>query len=304
MTITISPKQFLRKNAIEGIANQQTEENLDFVNMFNVTYTDNVSVTYSEDLTTAGEDVSSGVTGSPLDLGELSELPTVEISAITQKAGMLKPFGIQMKISERNIRRSESVNDLMRATDRISFVMAQKINNDIVSKFQNTTNDITEVDGGAVWSADTADPIKDIINFKKAFKVDGFGARLNELYVHEDNYSELEQYMVGIDRNWGIDPRGEEVVPRIRGVGIHEVTNADEVAEGSYLGFDARPAFRPMDIYAYRPEGFSQNPQFRMINVYQYKEDFFPHNTVTEFVAEALYAVKKPNSFCYKSSGI
>lgn len=304
MTTTLSPQQFLRKNLIEGIANKQMEEDLDFVNMFNPIYTDNVSVTYHEDLTTAGEDVTSGVTGEPIDLGELSELPTVEISTITQKSGMLKPFGLQMKISERNMKRSETVNDMMRATERIGYVMGKKVNDDIVSTFQGTTNDITEVDGGAVWSADTADPIKDIINFKKAFHVNGFGSKLTDLYIHTDNYSELEQYMVGIDRNWAINPRGEEEVPRIRGVAIHEVTNSNEVAEGSYLGFDSRPGYRPMDIYAYRPEGFSIAPNFRMINVYRYKEDKYPHNEVVEFVAETLYAVKKPNSFCYKSSGI
>lgn len=304
MTLTLSPKQFLRKNLIEGIVNKQMEEDLDFINMFNVTYTDNVSVTYHEDLTTAGEDVTNEVTGEPLDLGELSELTTVEISPITQKAGMLRPFGLQMKVSERDMKRSEIVNDLMRATERISYVMAQKINNDIVTTFKNTTNDINEVDGAAEWGEDTADPIKDIINFKKAFKVSGYGSRLTDLYVHEDNYSELEQYMVGIDRNWAISPRGEEDIPRIRGVSIHEVTNSTEVAEGSYLGFDSRPAYKPMDIYAYRPEGFSVSPNFRMVNVYRYKEQKYPHNEVVEFVGETLYAVKKPNSFCYKSSGI
>lgn len=304
MTLTLSPKQFLRKNLIEGIVNKQMEEDLDFINMFNVTYTDNVSVTYHEDLTTAGEDVTNEVTGEPLDLGELSELTTVEISPITQKAGMLRPFGLQMKVSERDMKRSEIVNDLMRATERISYVMAQKINNDIVTTFKNTTNEITEVGGAAAWSEDTADPIKDIINFKKAFKVSGYGSRLTDLYVHEDNYSELEQYMVGIDRNWAISPRGEEDIPRIRGVSIHEVTNSTEVAEGSYLGFDSRPAYKPMDIYAYRPEGFSVSPNFRMVNVYRYKEQKYPHNEVVEFVGETLYAVKKPNSFCYKSSGI
>lgn len=304
MTITLSPKQFLRKNLIEGIANAQMEEDLDFVNMFNVTYTDNVSVTYHEDLTTAGEDITNEVTGEPLDLGELSELTTVEISPITQKSGMLRPFGLQMKVSERDMRRSEIVNDLMRATERIGYVMGRKVNNDIVSKFQTTANDITEVSGGTVWSADTADPIKDIINFKKAFHVNGFASKLTDLYVHTDNYSELEQFMVGIDRNWAINPRGEEEVPRIRGVAIHEVFNTSEVAEGSYLGFDSRPSQRPMDIYAYRPEGFSADSKFRMINVYRYKEQKYPHNEVVEFVGETLYAVKKPNSFCYKSSGI
>jgi len=304
MVVTLSPKQFLRKNLIEGIANKQMENELVFLDAFNTTYTDNVSVTYHEDLTTAGDDITSGVMGEPLDLGELSELTTVEISPITQKSGMLRPFGLQVKVSERDMKRSEIVNELMRATERVGYAMGRKVNNDIVSKLQGTANNINEVDGGAVWSDDTADPIKDIINFKKAFHVDGFASRLTDLYLHTDNYSEFEQFLVGIDRNWAISPRGEEDIPRIRGVRIHEVFDSNQIAEGSYLGLDTRPAFKPMEIYAYRPEGFSASSDFRMINTYQYKEDKYPHNTVIEFVAETLYAVKQPNSFCYKSSGI
>lgn len=304
MTVTLSPKQFLRKNLIEGIANAQMEEDLDFIDMFNVTYTDNVSVTYHEDLTTAGDDISDGVTGEPLDLGELSELTTVEISPITQKAGMLRPFGLQMKVSERDMKRSEIVNDMMRATERIGYVMARKVNTDIATKLKAVTNDITEVDGTAAWSEDTADPIRDIIKFKKAFHVNGFASKLTDLYLHTDNYSELEQFMVGIDRNWAVSPRSEEDMPRIRGVRIHEIFNTDELTESSYLGVDSRPQLRPMDVYAYRPEGFSADSKFRMINVYRYKEMKYPHNEVVEFVGETLYALKKPNSACYKTSAI
>lgn len=304
MTVTLSPKQFLRKNLIEGIANKQMENDLVFLNAFNVTYTDNVSVTYHEDLTTAGEDISNGVMGEPLDLGEISELPEVEISPITQKSGMLKPWGVEIKVSERDMKRGIIVNELMRATERVGYAMAKKHNSDLVSIFQNTTNDITEVDGTAVWSADTADPIRDIGLFKKAFHVDGYDSRLTDLFVYTDNYFEFEDFLIGIDRSWAMNPRSEEMIPNIRGVNIHQVYDSNQVAEGSYLGFDMRPPFKPVETYAYRPEGFSADPNFRMINVYQYKEEKYPHNTVTEFVAETLNAVKKPNSFCYKSSGI
>ena len=304
MTVTLSPKEFLRKNLIEGIANKQMEEELVFLNTANVTYTDSVSVTYMEDLTTAGDDISSGVMGEPINLGEISELPEIEISPITTKAGMLKPWGVEIKVSERDIKRSEIVNELMRATERVGYAMARKHNNDVVTLFQGTTNDITEVDGDAAWSTDTADPIKDIGKFKKAFHVDGFGAMLTDLYLYTDNYFEFEDHLISIDRSWAINPRSTEMIPNIRGVNIHQVYDSDQVAEASYLGFDERPAFKPMETYAYRPEGFSLDPNFRMINVYQYKEEKYPHNTVTEFVAETLNIVKRPNSFCYKTSAI
>ena len=182
--------------------------------------------------------------------------------------------------------------------------MARKVNNDIVASLKAVSNDMTPVDALAAWDLDTANPIKDVGRFKKAFKVNGFASRLKRLYVHQNNYSEAEEYMIDIDREWAINPRGEEEVPSIRGVAIQEITNSAEIAEGAYLGIDDRPAFRPMDIYAYRPEGFSIDSKFRMINVYRYKEQMYPHNEVVEFVGETLYAIKKPNSVTYKASAI
>lgn len=304
MAVTLSPKQFLRKNVIEGVANAQMEENLDFLPLFNTVYTDAVSVTYAEDLTTAGEDITNEVMGEPVQLGELSELPNVEISPITQKAGMLRPFGFQFKISERAMKRTETVNELMRATERVGFAMARKVNNDIGNKLIAVSNDMTEVAATTAWSEDTADPINDLLRFKKAFHVNGFGSKLTDIFLPTDNYAELEQYMVGIDRNWGIDPRGEEEVPRIRGISIHEVFNTDVLDEADVLGIDSRPAFKPMEIYAYRPEGYSLDNKFQMINVSQYQEPNHPRNTVVEFVAETLYALKRPNSVYYYNEAV
>lgn len=304
MVTTLSPKQFLRKNLIEGIANKQMEQNLDFMNLFDITYTDNVSVTYHEDLTTAGEDITNGVMGEPLDLGELSELTTVEISPITQKSGMLNPFGLQIKVSERDMRRSEIINDLVRATDRAAFAMAKKVNDDIVTDLAAVTNDITEVDGSAVWSGDTADPVGDIVLFQEAMDLEGWGQELTDLFLHKTNYYEFKKYMLGVDRDWAMSPLGgNKEVPNVMGVNIHN-TKSTQLSEGAYLGIDSRPGFRPMEIYAYRPEGFGARPELSLINVYRYKEEKYPHNEVVEFVAETMYALKQPNSVCYKSSGI
>ena len=304
MVVTLSPKQFLRKNLIEGIANKQLEQNLDFIDLFPVTYTDNVSVTYHEDLTTAGEDQTNEVTGAPIDLGELSELSTVEISSITQKSGMLQPFGIQIKVSERDMRRSEIINDLTRAVDRISFLMAKKMNDDQVTILTGVSNDITEVNGSAAWSEDTADPVGDIVLFQEAMDLEGWDSQLTDIFLHKTNYYEFKKYMLGVDRAWAMSPLGgNKEVPNIMGVNIHN-TKSTQLSEAAYVGIDGRPGFQPIDVYAYRPEGFSTGGDVRLLNVYRYKEEKYPHNEVVEFVAETHYALKRPNSACYKSSAI
>ena len=57
---TIDPRDFLQPKQIEGIINTKLESSLSFVNMFPVVPTDATAVTYSEDLVTAGADLTSG----------------------------------------------------------------------------------------------------------------------------------------------------------------------------------------------------------------------------------------------------
>ena len=304
--LTLSPKEFLQKHIVEGIANQKFEEKLNFVNLFDIVPTDATAVSYSQDTTSTADDINSGVMGKPLDLSELSELPTIEVTAINQKHGMLNQFGMQIKVSERDIQRSDVIDDLNRAVNRGTYAMASKKNDDILATLKATANDITEVSGYKVWSDDEATPINDIITFKNKMKLPGYEYKLTDLFVHIDNFNELEQYMVGVDKTWNetpIGPDGEYMAPQVRGVNIHEA-NSTEIAEGSYLGIDGRAGYQPMTIYAYRNPKYANAATFPIINVNQYTEEKHPHNIVTEFIAETFDAVKAPNALTYKSSGI
>jgi hypothetical protein len=301
MTVTFSTKEIQRPKIVEGIMNKQFESELLFKDLFPVVQNDAVGYTYMEDLTTAGEDISSGKMGKPNELGEQSDLAEIDISEISLKHGSMKRYGYKIKISPKALREVSFVDELKRAYERAGFGMAYKINSDIVAAFKAKANGITEVDGTAVWSADNADPIKDIIKFKKAMKLDGFPYRLNRLYVHEDNYSEFEEYMVSIDRSWAINPRTEEDIPAIRGVQIMDAGSAD-LAEGSYMGFDRR--YPAATIYKYMEPGYSSASADNRIMIHRYVEERYPHNIVIEMVTEYGIAIKVPNAFCYKSSGI
>jgi len=41
--------------------------------------------------------------------------------------------------------------------------MAKKMNDDIITKLEAVSNDITEVDGAAVWSDAAATPVEDVL---------------------------------------------------------------------------------------------------------------------------------------------
>lgn len=67
-TITLSPKQFLNKTRLEGIVNKQLEKSLQFVNLFDTVPQTEKTLTYFQDLTTAGEDYENAVTTKPFEL--------------------------------------------------------------------------------------------------------------------------------------------------------------------------------------------------------------------------------------------
>lgn len=300
-TITLDPRRFMQKEYVEGIVNRQLEQSLDFINLFDVIPTDGTTVSWKQDVTTAGDDISSGLMGEPLDLGETSHLTKVEISPVTEKSGMLYPFGFKIEVSERDLKRSEVIDDLNRAVDRGTWAMARKINNDIIATMQNTTNDITEVSGAYVWSDSTnAVPVQDIISFQKAFRVDGFNHKLTDLFVHPDNFYEFKMYLAA--KGYIDVLRNDMDVPAILGTKIREA--ATGISEGAYLGIDSRPGFRPVSLFAYRDPAYKNAETFPLVTINQYQEDKHPKNIVTEFVAEILPAVRMPNGFCYKSSGI
>jgi hypothetical protein len=126
---TIDPRAFMQPKRLEGVVNKKLESATSFINMFPVVPTDATSVTYHEDLVTAGADITSGKMGKPLDLGELSGLAKIEVSPITQKHGFLRPFGYEFRIGKRDMeRKSGIIDDLTRGVGRAVTGMAKRIN--------------------------------------------------------------------------------------------------------------------------------------------------------------------------------
>jgi hypothetical protein len=307
-TITLSPKQFLNKTRLEGIANEQLEKDLQFVNLFDIVGQTEKTLTYFQDLTTAGEDYEAGVTTKPFDLGELSTLPEIEISPITQKTGMLQPFGFQVKVSADDIARSAIIDDLSRAVFRGEEIMARYMDDKLLDILKAATNDISEVSGSSVWSGDDATISSDIISFQKAFNIPGYKTKLTDLFLHKDNFYEAKDYYASLIIGATGRPEqvgDEEIIDTGLGTLLH-CAISDKIGEGGYVGLDTRPGFKPITVHAYKRKDFKPGQKFPLVNIFQYTEKPGSYNekVVTEFVSEIFPALKLPNSACYKSSGI
>ena len=303
VVLTLDPREAIQPRLIEGIVNKQMEQQLSFQDIFPTVNTDATSFVYFEDTTTAGADIASGKMGSPLDLTELAELTTIEVSPISLKMGTMNRFGYELQISQRDLRTKPFIDELSRAYDRVSFGMAKKINDDTVAVLQAVSNDITEVSGYKVWSDNDADPVTDMLSFAQAMDLEGWPYELNRLYVHKDNYYEFLKFMWNIDRAWAMDPTGgvPRQLPAVGGVSVVN-TKSTQLAEGSYIGLDTN--YPACTVYKFTDPKFSSNPADSRINVNQYEQEKYPHNIVIEIFAEMGIALKLPNAVSYKSSGI
>ena len=302
MVMTLDPRQALQPRLIEGVMNKKMEQNLDFLNLFPRVATDALSVTYFEDTTNAGADITSGTMGEPAPLGELGELSQIEVSRISMKYAGMERFGFELRFSERQLREPAFIDEITRAVDRAAFNMSNKMNSDIITKLEAVSNDITEVDGAAAWSGASATPVEDILSFVQASEVEGYPYSLNHLFLEHVNYFELLKYMQGIDINWvrnPMDPNAQQL-PMVNGVQISKVFST-QLAHASYIGLDDR--YPAMTIYEYLDPKHS-SIDGGMVNVNKYTEEKHPYNIVVEMYAERGLALKVPNAVSYKAANI
>lgn len=303
--ITMDQRDFLQPKLVEGIVNREINPQLSFLNVFPVIPTTATSVSYMVDDDSAADDIASGKTGTPIDMGEMSKLSSIDVSPVNRKNGALTQFGYEIRVSKRDFERSEIIDDLNRAVSRAAYGMAKKINGDIVGTLKAVVNDISEVDGAATWDLDTATPVEDILSFADAMDLETTDYELTDLYLNKTNYFELLKYLQGIDINWVLDPmkNSQRAVPAVNGVNIHKLYSS-ELAEGAYLGIDGRPGNTPLTTYAYSPQGYQEEGEYPLVYVNQYTEDGKGGSIVTEFLAETFHAVKIPNAVTYKSGAI
>lgn len=301
MIKTLDPRQILQPRVLEGIVNAKLEQNLDFKDMFPVVKTDALSFAYFEDTTTAGADIASGKQATPSVLMELGELDEIETSSISMKYGGMERFGYQMRFSKRQLREAAIIDEISRAVDRGMFGIAKKMNDDIIGAIQAVSNDVTEPAGAAVWSDPSATPVEDILTIKEATMIEGYPYELTDLYLHQTNYFEMMKYIQGIDINWVQSPfGGASELPVVNGVKIHNLRQT-QLAEGGYLGADAR--YPGLSIYEY-VDPTKSTMENGHVNVNVYEEERYPYNTVVEIFAERGIATKLPNSLYYRVNGI
>ena len=283
--ITLTTKEALRKEFIEAYVLEKMNPTLGFLGLFpTVNLNGATSFKMFTDETSAEDDIISGVMGEPVDLGELSKLPTIEVSPIDSQLGDTKRFGFSLRFSQDIENQNERIDELIRAYDRASYAMLRKLNNDYVNTIKNyaKAEPISLNDGS--WK--TSNKIsEDIIDMQEAFDIVGYDYSLTDMYISKDSWYGAKKYYNALDE--GFTPNDME------GSTLHKVNELDS----GLIGLDN--ITKPITTY-YNVNSKYSTIQNSFINVDRYVEKEYPKETVIEVWAEMGIGVKHPKAMLYQ----
>lgn len=283
--ITLTTKEALRKEFIEAYVLEKMNPTLGFLGLFpTVNLNGATSFKMFTDETSAEDDIISGVMGEPVDLGELSKLPTIEVSPIDSQLGDTKRFGFSLRFSRDIENQNERIDELIRAYDRASYAMLRKLNNDYVNTIKTYAKAETITLNDGSWK--TSNKIsEDIINMQEAFDIIGYDYSLTDMYIGKDSWYGTKKYYNALDE--GFTPNDME------GSALHKVNELDS----GLIGLDN--ITKPITTY-YNVDSKYSTIQNSFINVDRYVEKEYPKQTVIEVWAEMGIGVKHPKAMLYQ----
>ena len=288
--ITISPEAALRKEFIEQSILTKLSPKLPFLDLFPVVDLQGASTfQYSQDTTTAADDITAGVMSAPVDMSELGQMTKVKVSPISRKVGDTYSFGYKLEFSKQVTRENGFVDEILRAYDRVTYGMTKKINDDIYTNMSTFASAPAGTLGDGVWSASgnsipTSSSISDdIIGMEDAFDQEGWDYEMTDLYLNKRQYYAVKRYYRATEVGQ-FDPNDVE--------GLKLNNTKSGVTSGTAFGIDMN--VKPITIYKNTDPDFSSAPESSIININKFRQQEYPHKDVIEIWAEMGLAMKQP----------
>lgn len=285
VVMTISSKEFLRKQYIEAYVLEKMNPQLGFLNMFpRVNLGGATSFQMYADETSAEDEIKAGNMGEPIDLGELSKLPTIKVHPIEKKVGDVKRFGFSLRFSQDIENQNDRVDEIKRAFDMASYNISRKINID----YLNTIIDYAkaepiELNDGS-WT--TSNKIsEDVVDMQQSFDIIGYDYNLTDMYIGKPSWYGTKKYYNALD---------EAFTPNdIEGSALHKVNEL----ETGLIGLDNN--VQPITTY-YNVNSKYSTIDGGYINVNRYVEQQYPYQTVVDIWAEMGLGVIHPKAMLYQ----
>lgn len=251
-------EQFLVKEYVLGEVFRIMEPQLYFMDFLPQIQSSARSVWYKYEDTSASSDSKKA---TPRLLTASAAYPKVSISQMQITAGTLNQQGFSIEIDRDAITQVEGIDEITRALERVSYWLAQSVNTkiaaDMISQGTALAGNFTPT---AVWSAATATPVTDLVNFRAQMRREGYPYRLTDVFVENTNLVELQQYLVSIDAGetkqraiYGM-PSDDAIEVPAASCTVHGLLSS--ISEGTILGIDKNHAAGTL-YYFIDPE-FSQ----------------------------------------------
>jgi hypothetical protein len=213
--------------------------------------------------------------------------------------------------------------ELMKAYETAGFWLAEMINTSIINDVKDGANTSTSHYSPAnTWDDTEAVPVSDLRDFARDMLTEGKPYRMTDIFLYENNWYELVDYIAEIDVNeykqrtvFGTPAVDTDIVSVPMAGNVHMLMSG--LSEGQVIGLDARNKVCEMHYYndpAFSVPSFNystiQNgttvtktvPNFGL-NFYQYTEDN-SHDTIVQFWTENKTVVTDDEGVLYSSSGI
>jgi len=185
-----------------------------------------------------------------------------EISAIVAQAGWSVVF------TERARRFARTDRDMVRRRlMRIINWMGEYMNREIISALTNATKGVDREASGmkfydrtvAKWSAETANPVDDMILMSQDMEDHAPGYRATDFFVHKDNFAEMLRHLINLDVDrptrealFGMpQAQMDSIYIPVLGATIHKVQYG--LTEGDIMAMDRSITPATM-YYTYNPE--------------------------------------------------
>ena len=128
-----------------------------------------------------------------------ADLPRIDFSVPSTASAITEAKGFEVALPRAIVRDGVAGrNAILRTYQKAGFILAEQMNTAALSAITAgaTTPTWTPT---AVWSDDTATPVKDLMDFAKVFDQEGYPYKFTDGFVNKDGFYELKEYLNFLD---------------------------------------------------------------------------------------------------------
>lgn len=284
--------KLLQPQMVEYIMFQKSNPQLNILGMFNKqNLQGDTYFEFATKRTNTQDDIMEGILHEPVEVGEGSEYPQVQVRGIQEEVGNTTKLGFEVEFSEELVKSDKNLAYVQNTLADMGYAMNRAINRFGFQELMNSATKPAITPKGGSWADEGNEEIdEDVKTFQRWFKKQsGYSYTLTDMFTSFDSYWGAEDYYDAVRVN-GFDPNN---VRNSRLKGIEEF-------ESGMLGMDAN-VNSAIWFYNVNPEENTlHDANGSFINVNRFENDEkHPKSLGFQLTTELGMAVLEPRSIIY-----